>query len=51
MTERFKALNSKSAYFYKYDGHPNIKGYNEIANGIGELLINEYNITSKIKKN
>ena len=44
LTNRFKQLNDKSAYFFKYDGHPNEKGYEEIANGIGEYLINEYDL-------
>jgi lysophospholipase L1-like esterase len=38
LTDRFKKLTDKSAYYYKYDGHPNEKGYEEIANGIGEYL-------------
>lgn len=42
LTNRFKQLADKSAYFFKYDGHPNEKGYKEIANGIGKYLINEH---------
>ena len=50
LTERFKKLSDKSSYFFKYDGHPNENGYAEMAKGIGEYLIIEYNLESKIKK-
>ena len=30
LTEHFVGLQNKSEYFFKYDGHPNKKGYEEI---------------------
>lgn len=50
LTERFKQLEDKTAYFFKYDGHPNQKGYDEMAKGICDFLINEYHFSHKIKK-
>ncbi len=41
LTEHFIQLQDKSGYFFKYDGHPNEKGYEEIAKFIGEQLINQ----------
>jgi len=35
LTEHFIALPDKTAYFYRFDGHPNAKGYKEIADYIG----------------
>lgn len=39
LTEYFLSLESKTKYFFLYDGHPNENGYVEIANYIGEQLI------------
>ena len=39
LTEHFVGLQNKSEYFFKYDGHPNKKGYEEIAEYIGKHLI------------
>lgn len=41
LTEHFIGLQSKSDYFFKYDGHPNEKGYEEIAKNIGKQLIEQ----------
>ncbi|MFM9911823.1 MAG: hypothetical protein ACKVOW_21065 [Chitinophagaceae bacterium] len=38
-TNRFKNLQPKTGYFYLYDGHPTIQGYEEIALHIGEQLL------------
>jgi len=44
LTKHFKDLKDKSNYFFKYDGHPNEKGYEEIAKYIGkELMLIEFN--------
>jgi lysophospholipase L1-like esterase len=50
LTDKFIKLNDKSSYFFRYDGHPNEKGYNEIGNSIGELLISKFNIKTRISK-
>ena len=34
-------LKNKSEYFFRYDGHPNEKGYEEIAKYIGKQLIEQ----------
>ena len=39
LTNHFIRLKDKSGYFFKYDGHPNENGYNEIAQYIGNQLI------------
>lgn len=39
MTNHFIGLQNKSEYLFKYDGHPNEKGYEEIAKYIGKQLI------------
>lgn len=49
LTERFEQLEDKNAYFFKYDGHPNQRGYEEMAKGIYEFLINEYQLHLKFK--
>jgi len=41
LTKHFIGLQNKSGYFFKYDGHPNEKGYEEIAKFIGEKLIEQ----------
>ncbi|MFH1121751.1 MAG: hypothetical protein V1775_18165 [Bacteroidota bacterium] len=41
LTRRFKVLEDKSSYFYRYDGHPTAKGYHEIAAGVGEFLVSK----------
>jgi len=44
LTKHFISLQNKSEYFFKYDGHPNEKGYNEIAKYIGDQLIEQENL-------
>ncbi|TNE60023.1 MAG: hypothetical protein EP344_08025 [Bacteroidetes bacterium] len=39
LTAHFKSLADKEAYFFRYDGHPNEKGYAEIGNFVGAQLI------------
>ncbi|MCB9334216.1 MAG: hypothetical protein H6574_24470 [Lewinellaceae bacterium] len=39
LTEKFKALEPKDSYYFIYDGHPNKKGYHEIATYIGDQLL------------
>lgn len=39
LTDHFIGLQNKSEYLYKYDGHPNEKGYEEIAHYIGKQLV------------
>lgn len=39
MTDAFRALPSKTDYFYRFDGHPNKKGYDEIARQINQQLL------------
>jgi lysophospholipase L1-like esterase len=39
LTQEFKQLNPKDAYFYKYDGHPTPKGYEVMAKSISEFLM------------
>lgn len=38
LTQHFKDLKEKTSYFFKYDGHPNKKGYREIAQYIADQL-------------
>ncbi len=47
MTDHFIGLQNKSEYLFKYDGHPNKKGYEEIANYIGKELIEEKHLPKK----
>ena len=39
LTDHFLSLVDKDKYFFLYDGHPNEKGYEEIANYIGGQLL------------
>jgi len=39
LTQHFMGLQDKSEYFFRYDGHPNERGYEEIAFYIGKQLI------------
>jgi lysophospholipase L1-like esterase len=39
MTDAFSKLEDKSAYFFRYDGHPNAKGYETIARLAAQFLI------------
>lgn len=41
LTKHFIGLQNKSEYFFRYDGHPNEKGYEEIAQYIGKQLIEQ----------
>ena len=41
MTNHFIGLENKTDYFFKYDGHPNEKGYDEIAKYVYENLITD----------
>ncbi len=47
LTDYFKTLQNKTKYFFLFDGHPNEKGYFEIANYIGEQLIEKKLINNK----
>jgi len=47
LTEHFLWLEDKTRYFYKYDGHPNINGYSEIAVYVGEQLIKKNLVNNK----
>ena len=38
LTQFFRELKNKNGYFYRFDGHPNAKGYREIAEYIGRNL-------------
>jgi len=44
MTRHFISLPDKTAYFYRFDGHPNARGYKEIANYIGIELLDSLQI-------
>ena len=46
LTKYFIGLQNKSEYFFRYDGHPNEKGYEEIAKYIAKQLIEQ----GKLKK-
>ncbi|HKP32378.1 MAG TPA: SGNH/GDSL hydrolase family protein [Chitinophagaceae bacterium] len=46
LTNHFLGLN-KTEYFYRFDGHPNAKGYKEIADYIGEQLVSKGIIKQK----
>jgi hypothetical protein len=47
MTNRFLTFKDKSKYYYKYDTHPNQNGYEEMAKGISDYLINDYKIKTQ----
>ena len=47
LTDHFIGLQNKSEYLFKYDGHPNEKGYEEIAKYIGKQLIENNHIITK----
>jgi lysophospholipase L1-like esterase len=47
LTEYFLSLEHNTKYFFLYDGHPNEKGYEEIANYIGKQLIEQNLIKNK----
>lgn len=47
LTDHFISLQNKSKYLFKYDGHPNEKGYEEIAKYIGKQLIKNNHISNK----
>lgn len=47
MTDHFIGLQNKTEYLFKYDGHPNEKGYEEIAKYIGERLIKENHLIKR----
>lgn len=47
MTDHFIGLQNKSDYLFKYDGHPNEKGYEEIAKYVGQQLIEENHLSKK----
>lgn len=47
MTDHFIGLQNKSEYLFKYDGHPNEKGYEEIAKYVGQQLIEENHLSKK----
>ena len=45
LTQHFIDLPEKEKYFFKYDGHPNKIGYQEIATEIGKHLIEAQYVT------
>ena len=47
LTDHFMGLQNKSDYLFKYDGHPNEKGYEEMANYIGKQLIEKKYLNKK----
>jgi lysophospholipase L1-like esterase len=47
LTNHFIGLQNKSEYLFKYDGHPNEKGYEEIAKYIGRQLIEKNHMIKK----
>lgn len=47
MTDHFIGLQNKSEYLFKYDGHSNEKGYEEIAKYVGQQLIEENHLSKK----
>lgn len=47
ITKHFIGLQNKSDYYFRYDGHPTEKGYEEIANYIGEQLIKNNHLIKK----
>jgi lysophospholipase L1-like esterase len=47
LTKHFIELDEKNKYFFKYDGHPNEAGYNEIAKFVGNQLIDKKIIIKK----
>ena len=48
MTDHFIGLENKSEYYFRYDGHPNEKGYADIARYIGKQLIEKYYLNKNI---
>lgn len=47
LTDHFIGLENKSNYLFKYDGHPNAKGYDEMAKYIGKQLIEEKHLIKR----
>ena len=47
LTNHFIGLQNKYDYLFKYDGHPNKKGYEEIGNYIGKQLIEGSHLLKK----
>lgn len=45
LTQHFQELTEKQKYFFKYDGHPNKDGYKEIAQEIGQYLVEAHYVT------
>jgi lysophospholipase L1-like esterase len=39
LTAGFRNLSDKTGYFFKYDGHPNARGYDEIGKQIAQMLL------------
>ena len=48
LTDHFIGLQNKSEYLFKYDGHPNENGYEEIGKYIGKQLIKKDYLTKDI---
>lgn len=42
LTQHFKDLAEKEKYFFRYDGHPNKEGYQEIAKETGRYLMENH---------
>lgn len=47
LTAHFKQLSDKGAYFFRFDGHPNERGYAEIASSISTQLLTNNLIKTK----
>ena len=43
LTQKFKSLKDKKAYFYRYDNHPNVQGYEEIAKTVSDSIVQYIN--------
>ncbi|MDP4262543.1 MAG: SGNH/GDSL hydrolase family protein [Bacteroidota bacterium] len=47
LTREFRKLEDKSAYFFRYDAHPTEKGYEKIADLIGQYLVDSSRLIEK----
>jgi hypothetical protein len=41
LTAHFRGLSDKGGYYFRFDGHPNGRGYSEIASYIGQQLLEQ----------
>lgn len=47
LTDHFIHLRDKSSFFFRYDGHPNERGYAEMAEFIGKQLIEQQRLAKQ----